>query len=30
MGSIAERVARKANYPVLIVKAEEKEFIGDE
>lgn len=30
MGSVAETVVRKANCPVLIVKAEEKEFIGDE
>lgn len=29
MGSVAETVVRKANCPVLIVKAEEKEFIGD-
>jgi len=30
MGSVAETVVRKANCPVLIVKSEEKEFIGDE
>lgn len=30
MGSVAETVVRKANCPVLIVKAEEKEFIGDD
>ncbi len=30
MGSVAETVVRKANCPVLIVKAEEREFIGDE
>jgi universal stress protein A len=30
MGSVAEMVVRKANCPVLIVKAGEKEFIGDE
>jgi universal stress protein A len=30
MGSVAETVVRKANCPVLIVKNEEKEFIGDE
>jgi universal stress protein A len=30
MGSVAETIVRKANCPVLIVKAEEKEFIGDE
>ncbi|TLU83877.1 MAG: universal stress protein [Chlorobium sp.] len=30
MGSVAETVVRKANCPVLTVKAEEKEFIGDE
>jgi universal stress protein A len=30
MGSVAEIVVRKANCPVLIVKTEEKEFIGDE
>ncbi|MEI6846816.1 MAG: universal stress protein [Chlorobiaceae bacterium] len=30
MGSVAETVVRKANCPVLIVKAEEKDFIGDE
>jgi len=30
MGSVAETVVRKANCPVLIVKAEEKEFIGNE
>jgi len=30
MGSVAETVVRKASCPVLIVKAEEKEFIGDE
>ena len=29
MGSVAETVVRKANCPVLIVKAEEKEFIGE-
>jgi universal stress protein A len=28
MGSVAEGVVRKANVPVLIVKAEEKEFIS--
>ncbi len=30
MGSVAEVVVRKANCPVLIVKSEEKEFIGDD
>jgi len=30
MGSVAEMVVRKAPCPVLIVKAEETEFIGDE
>ena len=30
MGSVAETVVRKAQCPVLIVKAEEKEFIGDD
>ncbi len=30
MGSVAEMVVRKAHCPVLIVKAEETEFIGDE
>jgi universal stress protein A len=30
MGSVAETVVRKAHCPVLIVKAEETEFIGDE
>ena len=30
MGSVAETVVRKANCPVLIVKSEEKEFIGEE
>ncbi|MEI6640311.1 MAG: universal stress protein [Chlorobium sp.] len=30
MGSVAETVVRKANCPVLIVKAEEREFIGEE
>ena len=30
MGSVAETVVRKANCPVLIVKSEENEFIGDE
>jgi universal stress protein A len=30
MGSVAETVVRKANCPVLTVKAEEKEFIADE
>ena len=29
MGSVAETVVRKANCPVLIVKAEENEFIGE-
>ncbi len=29
MGSVAEGVVRKANIPVLIVKAEEKEFISE-
>ncbi len=29
MGSVAETVVRKANCPVLIVKTEEKEFIGE-
>ncbi|NTV98740.1 MAG: universal stress protein [Chlorobiaceae bacterium] len=30
MGSVAETVVRKANCPVLTVKAEEREFIADE
>jgi nucleotide-binding universal stress UspA family protein len=30
MGSVAETVVRKANCPVLIVKSEENEFIGDD
>jgi universal stress protein A len=30
MGSVAETVVRKAHCPVLIVKNDEKEFIGDE
>ena len=30
MGSVAETVVRKANCPVLIVKSEEIDFIGDE
>jgi len=30
MGSVAESVMRKAQCPVLIVKAEEREFIGEE
>ncbi|MCG8377055.1 MAG: universal stress protein, partial [Chlorobiales bacterium] len=29
MGSVAESVVRKATCPVLIVKAEEKEFIEE-
>ncbi|MEE9905646.1 universal stress protein [Chlorobium sp.] len=30
MGSVAETVVRKANCPVLIVKNDEKEFIGEQ